>query len=203
MRNLTINLNNTDRIDRNILLYQKGRVDGYMPLFNLIWRKVTVPPNSITPFTWNERYCFCIGKKNGNNHFDTLASREASPGDQVVVEVDYRSSEMMFGRLTPNDHSKEFMITTGMYNPMGGSNDNCVGLGIDNKLFNVATRIQPAMNYVFTPLPDYYLLASDKFNEGDQLTGEIEEMSKRLEFSSSGIIDMTITRESWRVTTPG
>jgi hypothetical protein len=203
MRNLTINLNNTDSIDRKILLYQKGRVDGYMPLYNLVWRKVTVPPNSITPFTWNERYCFCIGKKHGDHHFNTLASREANPGDQVVIDVDYGSSEMIFGRLTPNDSRNDFMITTGNFNPMALKSDDCVGLGIDNKLFNVATRIQPAMNYVFTPLPDYYLLASDKFNEGDQLTDEIEEMSKRLEFSSSGIIDITITRESWRVIMPG
>ncbi|HZY35718.1 MAG TPA: hypothetical protein VFE53_03670 [Mucilaginibacter sp.] len=192
MRNLTINFGNALSIDRNVLIYRKGR-EGYGLMFNLVWRKITVPHNSVTPFTWDERYCFCIGKNHGNTHFDTLAGREARPGDQVMIDVDHYSSEMTFGHLTPNDRSNEFIITTGMFNPMGGSNDNCVGLGIDNKLFNVAVSIRPATNYVFAPLADYYIFATDEYNEGDLLTAEIEERAKKLEFSANGIIDIQIT----------
>jgi hypothetical protein len=202
MRNLTINLGNYTSIDRNILIYQKGR-EGYGAMFNLVWRKIIAPHNSLTPFTWEERYCFCIGKKQGNTHFNTLASREAQPGDQVMIDVDYRSSEMTFGRVEPGGRNNDFMITTGMFNPTGGSNDDCLGLGIDNKLFNVVTRIQPAVNYVFAPLPDYYILASDKFNEGDLLTNEIEQMAWKLEFPASGRLDLQLHLENHWVIKPG
>ncbi len=197
MRNLTINLGNYNDIDRNILIYQKCR-EGYGQVFNLVWRKIVAPHNSLTPFTWDERYCFCIGKRQGNGHFKTLATREARPGDQAAVNVAYDSSEMNFGRITPIERSTDFMITTGMFNPMALSSDDFVGLGIDNKLFYGNTWIQPAMNYVIAPLPEYFILASDKYNEGDLLTGEIEQIARKLEFPASGKLDLQLHGEnSW------
>lgn len=197
MRNLTIKLGNYNSIDRNILIYHKCR-ESYGPTFNLVWRKIIAPHNSLTPFTWDERYCFCIGKKQGDDHFKTLAAREARPGDQVTVNVDYDSSEMTFGRVTPSGRNNDFLITTGSFSPRALSNDDCVGLGIENKLFYGAQWIQPAMSYVFAPLPEYYILASDKYNEGDLLTGEIEQMARKLEFPASGKLDLQLHNEnSW------
>jgi len=199
MRTLTIDFHNWYHSDKNMLIYQKAR-DAYGQTRHVVWRKFKSPHNSLTVFDWQERYCFCIGKIHGNQRITTIASTDARPGDQTTIEVDYRTQEMTFGRVIQGGRNNDFTLTSGMFNPMAVTYDDCVGLGIDNKLI-CAEQLRPAMNYIFAPLPEYYIAASDKFNEGDIVTEELERIARKLEFPASGKLEIqlhdSVDHETW------